>query len=53
MQSVIKDIVLALLRGEDYREYVLAQIQSDFVTTVFDLTQKVFRARSTSQSDDW
>lgn len=53
MQSVIKEIVLALLRGEDYREYVLAQIQSDFVTTVFDLTQKVFRARSTSQSDDW
>src|SRR3989344_2245305 len=53
MEKYIDKIIISVLKGKDYRPYVLATINKRFVDTVYLLLKKILEARQKNKSEDW
>jgi len=53
MEKYIDKIIISVLKGKDYRPYVLATINKRFVDTVYLLLKKILEARKKNKSEDW
>lgn len=53
MEKYIDKIIISVLKGNDYRPYVLATINKRFVDTVYALLKMIVEARERNKSVDW
>jgi len=53
MEKFLDKIIISILKGHDYREYVLATINKRFVDTVYQLLIKIVEARKKNKNIDW
>ncbi len=53
MEKYIDKIIISVLKGKDYRPYVLATINKRFVDTVYSLLKTILEARKRNKSADW
>ena len=53
MEKYIDKIIISVLKGKDYRPYVLATINKRFVEGVYSLLKKVIEARKNKKEDWW
>lgn len=53
MEKYLDKIIISVLKGKDYRPYVLATINKRFVDTVYSLLKKILEARKNNKSKDW
>lgn len=53
MEKYIDKIIISVLKGEDYRPYVLATINKRFVDGVYSLLKKIIEARKNKAAGDW
>ena len=53
MEKYIDKIIISVLKGKDYRPYVLATINKRFIDTVYSLLKKIVEARENNKSPDW
>lgn len=53
MEKYIDKIIISVLKGKDYRPYVLATINKRFIDTAYSLLKKIVEARENNKSPDW
>ena len=53
MEKYIDKIIISVLKGNDYRPYVLATINKRFIDSVYSLLTKILEARKKNKSSDW
>lgn len=53
MERYIDKIIISVLKGKDYRPYVLATINKRFVDNVYSLLKKIIEAREKNKSPEW
>lgn len=53
MEKFLDKIIISILRGQDYREYVLATINKRFVDTVYQLLVEIVEAKKRNNRVDW
>jgi len=53
MEKLISKIIIAILKGKDYRPFVLATINKRFVDTANEMLKKVFYAKKKNKEIDW
>ena len=53
MEKYIDKIIISVLKGNDYRPYVLATINKRFIDAVYSLLTKILEVRKKDKSSDW
>ncbi len=53
MKKLLSKIIISILKGEDYRPFVLATINKRFVDNAYILAERVYEAKKTDKSIDW
>jgi len=53
IKALLSNIIIAILRGEDYRSYVLATINKRFLDNAHELLRKVHTAKVSAVGSDW
>lgn len=53
MEEILSRIIISILKGEDYRPFVLATINKRFVDNARSLVERIYLAKKNSSSTDW